>query len=160
MLKHGLIQELNATEQFFNNSIASLSSDDALYRPDPNLYTVTAHIDHVADSITWFIDGAFNRADGFDLNFEAMIASSSAKTDFDLAKQDLAKAFNHARSTIEAQDDASLTAPIPEGPIMGGAPKLAVVGGIVDHTAHHRGCLAVYARLLGKVPAMPYGDDA
>ncbi len=27
-----------------------------------------------------------------------------------------------------------------------------------SHTAHHRGALAVYARLLGKVPAMPYMD--
>jgi uncharacterized damage-inducible protein DinB len=39
---------------------------------------------------------------------------------------------------------------------MGGAPKRAVISGIVDHTAHHRGSLAVYARLRGKVPTMPY----
>ena len=35
-------------------------------------------------------------------------------------------------------------------------PRLGVVSGIVDHTAHHRGSLAVYARLRGKVPPMPY----
>jgi uncharacterized damage-inducible protein DinB len=27
----------------------------------------------------------------------------------------------------------------------------------VEHTAHHRGALTVYSRLLGKVPPMPYG---
>ena len=32
----------------------------------------------------------------------------------------------------------------------------AVINGITDHSAHHRGALAVYARLLGKEPAMPY----
>ena len=39
---------------------------------------------------------------------------------------------------------------------MKGAPRAAVVGPIVDHTAHHRGALTVYARLLGKVAPMPY----
>ncbi len=53
---------------------------------------------------------------------------------------------------------ADLEQPLPQGPIMGGAPRSAVVGAISDHTAHHRGALAVYARLLGKTPKMPYGD--
>jgi uncharacterized damage-inducible protein DinB len=44
------------------------------------------------------------------------------------------------------------------GEIMTGAPKMAVVGAIGDHTAHHRGALAVYARLLGKEPKMPYAN--
>ncbi|MCF8432232.1 MAG: DinB family protein [Melioribacteraceae bacterium] len=35
---------------------------------------------------------------------------------------------------------------------------MAVVGAIADHSAHHRGALAVYARLAGKVPKMPYGE--
>jgi hypothetical protein len=30
--------------------------------------------------------------------------------------------------------------------------------GSTDHTAHHRGALTVYSRLLGKVPKMPYAD--
>jgi hypothetical protein len=40
--------------------------------------------------------------------------------------------------------------------MLDGAPHAAVINGITDHTAHHRGSLAVYARLLGKVPPMPY----
>jgi hypothetical protein len=27
---------------------------------------------------------------------------------------------------------------------------------MVEHTAHHRGALTAYSRLLGKVPPMPY----
>jgi len=46
--------------------------------------------------------------------------------------------------------------PMPEGPVLGGAPRIAIVSGITDHTAHHRGALTVYARLSGKVPPMPY----
>ena len=47
---------------------------------------------------------------------------------------------------------------LPEGPIMGGLPRMAIFGAITDHTAHHRGALTVYARLQGVVPPMPYGD--
>jgi uncharacterized damage-inducible protein DinB len=49
-------------------------------------------------------------------------------------------------------------APIADGPIMGGAPRMAIFGAITDHTAHHRGALTVYARLGGAVPPMPYAD--
>jgi uncharacterized damage-inducible protein DinB len=45
--------------------------------------------------------------------------------------------------------------PIASG-IMGGAPRAAIFSGMADHTAHHRGALAVYARLTGKTPEMPY----
>ena len=41
---------------------------------------------------------------------------------------------------------------------MGGLPRSAIFGAITDHTAHHRGALTVYARLLGKTPPMPYMD--
>ena len=50
-----------------------------------------------------------------------------------------------------------LAAEMPANPIMQG-PRYEVIGGVVDHTAHHRGALAVYARLQGKTPAMPYGE--
>jgi len=42
--------------------------------------------------------------------------------------------------------------------IMKGAPKMSIVYALADHTAHHRGALSVYARLLGKKPQMPYGE--
>ena len=42
---------------------------------------------------------------------------------------------------------------------MGGVPRAAILSGITDHTAHHRGALTVYARLLGKTPPMPYADN-
>ena len=67
-----------------------------------------------------------------------------------------AKAIQHAVSTIEKMSEEDLRKPLPAGPVMGGAPKLAVVSAMNDHTAHHRGALTVYSRLLGKVPDMPY----
>jgi uncharacterized damage-inducible protein DinB len=73
------------------------------------------------------------------------------------AKDIFAKAIENAESVLDKLSDEDLNKPLPEGPIMGGVPKLAVIGAMTDHTAHHRGALAVYARLLGKEPKIPYG---
>jgi len=51
-----------------------------------------------------------------------------------------------------------LMRPLPAGPGVGGAPAMAVVYAIQDHSAHHRGALTVYSRLVGKTPIMPYGE--
>ena len=45
-----------------------------------------------------------------------------------------------------------------ENPILGARPRYELIEALVDHSAHHRGALTVYARLAGKVPEMPYGD--
>ena len=156
MLKDGLIQEIAVTERFFFKSIETLNSADALFKPQADMYSVCAHIHHVADSIEWFIDGAFKHADGFAMNFEELIAQSHQQTDFDGSVSYARKAFAYAIECIGQQSEEQLLSPLPDGPIMGGAPRLAVVSGIVDHTAHHRGALSVYARLLGKVAPMPY----
>ena len=61
-----------------------------------------------------------------------------------------------ARATLSTKSDAELMTPIAAGPIMSGAPHMAIVSGITDHTAHHRGALTVYARVSGIVPPNPY----
>ncbi len=42
--------------------------------------------------------------------------------------------------------------------IGGDLPRIAIVGAMAEHMAHHRGALSVYARLLGYAPPMPYAD--
>jgi uncharacterized damage-inducible protein DinB len=54
------------------------------------------------------------------------------------------------------QTSETLAAPLPAGPIMGGEPLYNLFWSIIDHTAHHRGALTAYTRLLNKVPVMPY----
>jgi uncharacterized damage-inducible protein DinB len=157
-LHEGLIKELQVTEEFFLRTIEPLTDADAEYRPHGDAFTVMAMLHHVAHSVIWFVDGAFRRSDGFAMNFDEMDATSREQHDFSAAKQAVSDAFADARAVIGDQTEEELYAPLPEGPIMGGAPRLAIVSGIVDHTAHHRGALSVYIRLLGKVPPMPYGD--
>jgi uncharacterized damage-inducible protein DinB len=90
------------------------------------------------------------------MEFDASIAKAKAVTSLDEAKEWLDLAFTNAIAVIGATSDETLFEPIPDTRIMGGAPRAAVVSGIVDHTAHHRGSLAIYARLVGKEPMMPY----
>ena len=60
--------------------------------------------------------------------------------------------------SVEAHSDEEWSAPLLPGPIMGGMPRFVIFGAMTDHSAHHRGALTVYSRLLGKVPPMPYMD--
>jgi uncharacterized damage-inducible protein DinB len=150
----GLVLELNNTLKFFKTTISIFDAGDATFAPQPDLYTVAGHIAHVADSVDWFVEGGFGK--GWDMDFAQAIAKAKAVTSLDEAKAWLERAFAHAVKVVGQASDATLFEPIPDARIMEGAPRLAVVSGVMDHTAHHRGALSVYARLLGKVAPMPY----
>ena len=149
-----LVRELESTLRFFKTTLSIFESSDAGFSPDPELYTVAGHVAHAADSVDWFVEGAFG--DGWDMEFEAQVARAKAVTSLDEATAWLDRAFGHAISVVGAASEEALSEPIPDERIMQDAPRSAVVGAIADHTAHHRGALAVYARLIGKVPLMPY----
>lgn len=150
----GLVQELQSTLKFFETTLSVFDSADAGFAPSPELYTVAGHVAHTASSVDWFIEGAFG--EGWDMDFDADIAKAKAVTSLDDALEWLHRAFRNAIAVVGSASDEELFTPISDTRIMNGAPRAAVVSGIVDHTAHHRGSLAVYARLIGKVPLMPY----
>ncbi len=156
-MKEGLIEQLKTTRQFFLNTIDCLSEEDSTFAPNEEMYTVAQHIGHSAHSITWFIDGAFG-PDGFDMNFDGHVERMKKYSSFTQAVDEFKQAIDEAIQRIDKSTTEELMTPIPEGQIMAGAPKVAVIGGLADHTAHHRGALTVYVRLLGKVPQMPYGE--
>lgn len=151
-----LVAELAETHRFFRNTVACFEAADGAFTPVADAYTVAQHIAHVARTVDWFVEAATRDA-GFDLDFETHIAEARAVQDLDAALAWLDRSFAAAVSTLQELGPERLAAPLPEGPIMAGAPRAAVVGGIVDHSAHHRGALTVYARLCGRFPAMPYG---
>jgi uncharacterized damage-inducible protein DinB len=149
-----LVLQLQMTQKYFKTTLSILESADEGFAPSPDAFTVAGQVAHAADSIDWFMEGAFG--DGWDLDFDASIAKAKAVTSLQEATEWLDRAFANAISIIGGQSDEQLMQPIADTRIMGDAPRRAVVSGIVDHTAHHRGSLAVYARLVGKVPLMPY----
>ena len=117
--------------------------------------TAAQQVAHVAHTIDWFVQGAF-RPEGFDTDWEAHAKLLAGCTSLAGARAWFERAVAAAAAKVEHLSDAELLTPMSDGPIMGGAPRLAIFGAINDHTAHHRGALTVYARLNRVVPPMPY----
>lgn len=150
----GLARELEMDLKFFKATCSVFEEGDAGYAAKDELYTVAGHVAHVADTVNWFVDGAFG--DGWDMDFEALIERAKAVTTLSDANKQLDEAFKRVTNVIANSSDQELFEPIHDKQILGDAPRLAIVSCITDHTAHHRGALSVYARLLGKEPPMPY----
>jgi uncharacterized damage-inducible protein DinB len=151
------VGELAATQEFFNRSTRELPETLSGYAPAPGLMTVAQMVAHVAQTIDWFVEGAF-RPEGFDMDFEGMAKVTNAVESLAEARAWFAKAIEAASATLAEKSDAELLEPLPQGPVMGGLPRMAIIGAITDHTAHHRGALTVYARMNQIVPPMPYMD--
>ncbi len=146
---------VETNREYFNRSTRSLREEDSAFAPKPELYSVAAMVAHAAQTIDWFFDGAFAEA-GFSMDFEKMDQEVRACTSLAAARKWFDEATDRAKAAASARSAEEWNTPLPEGPIMGGVPRYAIASALTDHTAHHRGALSVYARLLGLVPPMPY----
>lgn len=155
-MKEGLIEQLKTQQTFFFNTISCLTEADSSFKPNEEMYTVAQHVGHAAETVDWFLEGAFGEK-GFNMSFDGYEERMKKYTSFEKCVQQFKDATANGIEKLKATPDSELMAPI-TAQIMTGAPKMSVVGAIVDHTAHHRGALAVYARLLGRKPQMPYGE--
>lgn len=148
--------QLQASKEFFARSTSTLEEADSGFRPHEGMMTAAQQVAHAAQTIDWFIDGV-SRPEGFDLDFEKHAKALEAVSSLAAARQMMDKAYEKAIQFVRSRSAEELAKPLPAGPIMGGQPLSDIIWGIVEHTAHHRGALTVYSRLLGKVPPMPYG---
>jgi len=148
--------QILAGKDFFERSTSVLEEADSEFRPRDEMMTVAQHVMHAAQTLDWFIDGV-TRPEGFNLNFDEPAKELKETRSLAAARASLSKACQRATDFLRSKTPEELLAPLPPGPIMGGQPMSEIVWAMVEHTAHHRGALAVYSRLLGKVPPMPYG---
>ncbi len=156
-MKQALLAQLDNANEYFTRSTGQLREDDSGFAPADGVFTAANQVAHAAQTIDWFIDGAFN-ANGFDMDFEGHERQVRAVTSLTEARAAMKRAIDQAKAVVESRSDEEWAQPLPPGPIMGGLPRSAIFGAITDHTAHHRGALTVYARLAGKTPPMPYMD--
>lgn len=150
-----LLQQLENSRTFFNRSSSCLTEKDSGFRPTEGTRTVAQQVAHVAQTIDWFSDGAFS-PEGFDLDFSKFDSAIEDVTSLAAARKWLDGAFKNLADEVRSRSTEELAEALPEGPVMGGAPRFAVVGHVAEHTAHHQGALTVYSRLLGYTPKMPY----
>jgi len=155
MIKESLHGQLAALKEYFDRSTRVLTEEDSTFAPAPGMLTAAQQVAHAAQTVDWFFVGAF-APDGFPMDFEEQAKEIQATKSLTTARESMERALATAKEVIDAHSDEEWTAPLPPGPIMGGQPRLSIFGGLTDHTAHHRGALSVYSRMLGKVPPMPY----
>jgi uncharacterized damage-inducible protein DinB len=154
-MKPQLLTELDSVREFFLRSTSCLTEENSSFAPAEGSLTASQQVAHVAQTIDWFVDGVQSPT-GFDLDFEKHWRDVMPVVSLNAARDWFQRSIDRAKSVVAEMSTDELLSPLPEGPVMGGQPKLAIVGSILDHTAHHRGALSVYSRLLGKTPPMPY----
>lgn len=155
MESQALVGMLQTSEQYLNRSSECLAEDDSGFAPQDGMMSAAQQLAHIAQTVDWFVDGA-TRPEGFDLDFEAHAREIAGVSSLAKAREWASRAYSRARDVVGGWSAEELSAPLPDGPVLGGEPRSCIVGGIVEHTAHHRGALTVYARMRGHTPAMPY----
>jgi len=146
---------VDVSREYFNRSTRELKEENSGFAPAAGMFTAAALMAHVAQTVDWFFTGAFAPA-GFDMDFERMDKEVRGCPSLDAARAWFNAACDRAKAAAEAHSAEEWAAALPQGPIMGGLPRHAIVNALTDHTAHHRGALSVYTRLVGRVPPMPY----
>jgi uncharacterized damage-inducible protein DinB len=154
--QYDFANQLVASKDFFERSTRVLEEADSGFRPQKDMMTVAQQVAHVAHTLNWFIEGA-TRPEGFDLDFAKQAQALEAVVSLDAARLMLEAAYLKAIDFLRSASPEQFARPLPPGPVMGGQPLSDIVWAMVEHTAHHRGALTVYSRVIGKVPPMPYG---
>lgn len=155
-LKANALYEIQITRHFFNRTTRCLAEADSGFRASPETMTVAQQMAHVAQTIDWIREGAFE--DRWDMDFEKGMVITNAVTSLTAARRELDAAWERMQARVEASSDIELGSPMADNPILGTRQRYNGIEALIDHTGHHRGALAVYARLAGKVPEIPYGD--
>src|SRR5437868_8501710 len=142
MPDHNYADSIQSMKKFFDATTKCFEDTDATFTPKPEMFTVAQQIAHAAQTVEWFVDGAFNPA-GMSVDFEAMEKGVRKVTSLIDARAWMDRACKKAIDTVAAHPEAEFDQRI-AGTIMAGAPRRAIFEAMTDHTAHHRGGLAVY----------------
>jgi uncharacterized damage-inducible protein DinB len=153
MLKDGLHNKLQSTEDYFSKTLSVAEEKDSAFKPAEGMFTLAQQVAHVAQTNDWFLEGMFGT---FREDFDVLEQEVYKITSLNGAKAWLDRSFEAFHDKLDASDEDVLKERRAPGAIMGGVPRYIVVGALADHCAHHRGSLATYLRILGKEPEMPY----
>jgi hypothetical protein len=118
VLKAALQTQLAAMKEYFDRSTRVLEEKDSNYRPVTGMLTAAQQIAHAAQTVEWFVGGAFAAA-GFDMDFERMDKEVRAVTSIAAARAWMDRACDKAKSAIESHLEADWNAQFPPNPIHG-----------------------------------------
>ena len=140
--------------KFLQNIVKDITPENGEFRPTDESMTAVQQIRHIAGTVRWFREGAFGK--GFDADFEKAAAEVAKPATLDQALKELNETYDDFIAFLESQSAEELAKPMADNPFMGNSPRFVVVTACNEHTAHHRGALTVYLRLVGVTPTMAY----
>lgn len=137
-------------------ALADFKPENGDFSPAEGMMTVAQQMHHVAHTIKWFREGAWGN--GFVMDPAAFEREATSPQTYEKARKELDEAYEDFIQFLEGKSAEELAEPIADKQMMTGAPKFAVISSNNEHTAHHRGALTVYLRLLGVKPKMVYSE--
>ncbi len=147
-------ETLKVEHQFLMRVLKDFQPEHADYSPAEGMMTVAQQIRHIADTLQWFRRGAFEG--NFDMDFERLEARIREPVTLQQAMLELERAYEDYDQFLAGLGPSDLTRPMAPNPVFGEAPRQVIFSAQTDHTAHHRGALTVYLRLLGVKPELIY----
>jgi uncharacterized damage-inducible protein DinB len=152
------IEMYEMSRRFILAIVNDFEEKDADFAPQEGMMTVVQQIRHTAITVDWFWDGAFTDK-GFNMDFDASHAEVKKPSTVAQAVQALKDSYQKCIDALDKLSEDDLKAPLPPNEIFGQAPRETIFGPTADHSAHHRGAMAVYLRLCGKTPKMIYAPE-
>ncbi len=141
---------------YLMNILNAFPPEQGGFCPAAGMMSAAQQANHLASTVRWFAEGAFGG--GFDMDFEKLEAVNKADVTWDEAMAKINSAYDDYIAFLVTLTAGELDDAMPDNPIFPpGTPRSGVIYAQGDHTAHHRGALSVYLRLLGVVPPMVYG---
>src|SRR5512134_3080957 len=106
MSKDTMLGQMASMQEYFDRSTRALEETDSGFAPKPEMYTVAQLVAHVAQTVDWFIQGAFAAA-GFDLDFERMDKEVRAVESLGNARTWMVRACAAAKAAVESKSEAA-----------------------------------------------------
>lgn len=170
----------------FRRTTDCFAEEHSVYRPTAGMLTVADQVLHVLNSNEYMMSGLFGPFDGLgpasrwqrgfaDLSWLAYANTGdvdthlhcsedmrAARTSLSAALELLDRSFDMIGMMLHTMPADAFDDGLPENPLfpVDGLTVTDLLDSMLDHTAHHRGALSQYARLLGMDPKLPYYDLA
>jgi len=139
---------------FLQNILKDFREEHSDFKPTEEMRTVGQQIKHIALSTNFFYEIAFGK--GFKMSFQEYLEEMKKPISLRDALKLLDEAYEEAISLVKDKTHDEMKSPIPPNPMLQGFTLESIIYRSMDHTAHHRGMLTVYLRLLGITPIMVY----
>lgn len=149
-----VVKLIKTERHYLQNILKDFRPEHGDFKPSEEMRTVGQQIKHIALTTKFYYETVFGS--GFTMSFEDYKAEMKKPISLEKALKDLDECYNKAESLVGNKTAAELNAPLPDNPMLGEGTLESVIIRNTDHTAHHRGALTVYLRLLGIKPQIIY----